>query len=29
MLNLTKGANESVRFFVDPGEPVWTNMGGA
>lgn len=19
----------SVRFFVDPGEPVWTNMGGS
>jgi len=29
VVTTTKKEQFSVRFFVDPGEPVWTNMGGS
>lgn len=29
VMTTTKKEKFSVRFFVDPGEPVWTNMGGS
>ena len=29
VMTTTSKEKFSVRFFVDPGEPVWTNMGGA
>ena len=28
VMTTTSKEKFSVRFFVDPGEPVWTNMGG-
>lgn len=29
VVTTTEKEKLSVRFFVDPGDPVWTNMGGA
>jgi len=29
VMTTTSKEKFSVRFFVDPGEPVWTNMGGS
>lgn len=29
VMTTTEKEKTSVRFFVDPGEPVWDNMGGA
>ena len=29
VMTTTEKEQRSVRFFVDPGEPVWTNMGGS
>lgn len=29
VMTTTTKEKVSVRFFVDPGEPVWDNMGGA
>lgn len=29
VMTTTEKEKQSVRFFVDPGEPVWSNMGGS
>ena len=29
VMSTTEKEKTSVRFFVDPGEPVWDNMGGS
>lgn len=29
VMTTTEKEMRSVRFFVDPGEPVWSNMGGS
>jgi len=29
VMTTTKKEKSSVRFFVDPGEPLWSNMGGS
>ena len=29
VMTTTEKEKQSVRFFVDPGEPAWNNMGGS